>query len=213
MFDVAVLLLVGYSCCWNIFYFAFPFDPGEALVIGNLIVEYIFVLDFFLNFFQGFRHPETYQNITDLKEIALRYFFGWFFIDLASIFPFQLFFKDDKSSKAVKLARLARLPRLGKLIDVSKIKKLLRSFGEQNNDKQILKQYLQLYAYKVFRLIILAFTITYFLGCTWFFISETEFADTCTMDMIDAGHKDCYIQEGTEHLPTPVVRYSNTWYR
>jgi len=122
--------MVGYSCSWNIFYFAFPFSPGLGLEYFNLFVEYIFILDFFLNFIQGFRHPETYQNITDLKEIALRYFFGWFFIDLASIFPFGLFFQDNKSSKAVKLARLARLPRLGKLIDVSKIKKLLRSFGE-----------------------------------------------------------------------------------
>lgn len=136
MFDVFVLLLVGYSCCWNIFYFAFPIDPAPLLDYWNLIVEIIFILDFILNFFQGFRHPETYMNITDLKEIALRYFFGWFFIDLASIFPFQFFLKNDKSSKAVKLARLARLPRLGKLIDVSKIKKLLRSFqGNQNNDK------------------------------------------------------------------------------
>lgn len=108
--------------------------------------------------------------------IAVKYFFEWFIIDLLSIFPFQFFFRDEKSSKALKLTRLARLPRLGKLIDVHKIKKLLKSFqGDTNDDKQILKQYIILYAYKVFRLILLAITITYFLGCIWFFISEDDY--------------------------------------
>jgi len=88
MFDVMILLLVGYSCCWNIFYFAFPIVPGDLLKVLNNVVEYLFVLDFILNFFQGFRHPETYENITDMKQIGLRYLMGWFFIDLASIFPF-----------------------------------------------------------------------------------------------------------------------------
>ena len=62
--------------------------------------------------------------------IAINYFWGWFWIDLISIFPFQIFLKSgaQDSAQTVKLARLFRMPRLGKLIDIDRIKKLMKSF-------------------------------------------------------------------------------------
>ena len=62
-----------------------------------------------------------------------------------------------------------------------------------------------LYAYKVFRLIILAFTITYFLGCTWFFISDGEYHESCKEVNHDIG---CWTPPDL-----PDVIYNNqTWY-
>lgn len=55
-------------------------------------VDCIFGVDIVLNFVQSYRHPETYENITDLKQIAKNYTFkGWFVIDFVSTFPFSLF--------------------------------------------------------------------------------------------------------------------------
>jgi hypothetical protein len=130
VFDIWVLLFVGYSCIWNILVFAFTFTPGLGLKYLNVATEVIFYLDFFLTFFQAFKNPDTYEVIDDFKQIAINYFWGWFLIDLVSIFPFTLFLNSEAQDQAqtVKLARLFRMPRLGKLIDVGKIKKLLKSF-------------------------------------------------------------------------------------
>jgi hypothetical protein len=110
--------------------FAFTFTPNSKLDIFNLIIEFAFQLDFFLTFFQAFKHPETYEVIDDFKQIAIKYFWGWFTIDLISIFPFTLFLNSGSqdSAQTIKLARLFRMPRLGKLIDINRIKKLLKSF-------------------------------------------------------------------------------------
>lgn len=65
------------------------------------------------------------------------------------------------------------MPRMGKLIDINRIKNVLKSLGgNNNNDEEIVKQYQILYLYKLIRMIIIAFIITYFLGCIWYFISE-----------------------------------------
>jgi len=48
-----------------------------------------------LNFVQSYKHPDTYENITDLKLIAKNYVFkGWFFIDFIAVFPFTIFFNQ-----------------------------------------------------------------------------------------------------------------------
>lgn len=135
-------------------------------------MENFFRLDFILNFLQAYRHPDTYENITDLKLIALNYLFTWFIIDFLSLFPFEVFMGDSKDSTTFKLLRLLRMPRLSKLIDTGRVKKILKAFqGDTSNDKAIVKANLSLYVYRVVRLIIIALVITFFLGCLWFRIS------------------------------------------
>ena len=99
------------------------------------MVEAFFYLDFLLNFFQGYRNPDNNENVKDMKLIAYKYFFGWFFIDLISIFPFVTFM-GKSSGNATKLIRLTRIPRMMKLIDVTKISKLIKSvYGDTTNDQ------------------------------------------------------------------------------
>jgi potassium channel len=128
------------------------------------IVEFFFVCDLVFNFFQEYKDPETYENIREHKKIALRYMFrGWFFIDFVSVFPFVAILQQD--ALITKLFRLFRLPRLIKLIDISRFNQLLRSFFESSSrDERIVAQYMLMYFYKIFRLIIIAIIITYFLG-------------------------------------------------
>lgn len=40
--------------------------------------------------------------------------------------------------------------------------------SNQSRDEKIVAQYMMLYVYKIFRLIIIAIIITYFIGCIWF---------------------------------------------
>jgi len=65
------------------------------------------------------------------------------------------------------------MPRLIKLIDIVRFNKLLKSFETKNsNDQTILNQYFILYMYNIFRLIVLAIMITYFIACFGFYISN-----------------------------------------
>jgi hypothetical protein len=135
IFDVIVLLLVGYSCVTNIYYVAFSQPTSNLANIIYWVVEIFFYLDFILNFFQGYRNADNNENIKDFKLIAYKYFFGWFFIDAISIFPFN-FFMSKSTGNATKLIRLTRIPRMMKLIDITKISKLIKSvYGETTNDQ------------------------------------------------------------------------------
>jgi len=125
-------------------YFSFPINEEsriyKQLEYFHLLVEFIFISDFILTFFQAFQHKETYEIITDYKKIAINYVNGWFIIDLVCIFPFQFILVDPSQAQTVKLARLCRIPRLAKLINVERFKSILKSFEkEQGDDKVIMK--------------------------------------------------------------------------
>tara|TARA_B110000305_G_C19434483_1_gene638097 strand:- start:1117 stop:1947 length:831 start_codon:yes stop_codon:yes gene_type:complete len=157
------------------FAFAFDFETPNLIIVVDEIVENFFRLDFVLNFLQAYRHPDTYEKIIDLKLIALNYLFTWFVIDFLSLFPFDLVLASSLDPQTFKLLRLLRMPRLSKLIDTGRVKKILKAFqGDTTNDKAIVKANLSLYVYRVVRLIIIAFVITFFLGCLWFRISLTQ---------------------------------------
>ena len=63
-------------------YFSFPINEEsriyKQLEYFHLLVEFIFISDFILTFFQAFQHKETYEIITDYKKIAINYVNGWF---------------------------------------------------------------------------------------------------------------------------------------
>lgn len=176
IFDIMMLFLVAYSCFTSVFYVAFDSPKNTPQITFDWMVEGFFFTDLIFNFFQEYKDPETYENVRNHKKIAKRYIFkGWFFIDFISVFPFVSIFKNN--ALLTKLFRLFRLPRLTKLINTSRVNQLLKSFLENSSrDERIVAQHIVMYCYKIFRLIIIAIIITYFLGCFWYFISE-EFND------------------------------------
>lgn len=70
LFDVFILFLVAYSCISNMLFVSFR-DKNHVQTDSELltywVVEYFFYLDFILNFFQGFKDPDTLENIFDIK--------------------------------------------------------------------------------------------------------------------------------------------------
>lgn len=70
IFDVLILLLVGYSCVMSMFYAAFSTIDDHIIIIIDQVVEGFFWMDFVLNFLQSYKHPETYEIVKDLKSIA-----------------------------------------------------------------------------------------------------------------------------------------------
>lgn len=119
---------------------------------------------------QSYTHPETQDEIYNYKEIAKNYVFrGWFLIDVVAVFPFETFMSQGKLAK---LLRLFRLPRLFKLFSMQRFKKLMKSLAKNSQEEKIQLMTQIEYTYKIFRLIIVAVTVTYFIGCFWYLISK-----------------------------------------
>ena len=113
----------------------------------------------------------------DHKKIARRYIYsGWFFIDFAATFPLN--YVTSSNVLWVRLFRLFRLPKLIKILDLSRFNRLLRSFFESSTRQdRIVAQYILMYSYKIFRLIIIAIIVIYFTGCVWYLISTNVNVD------------------------------------
>jgi len=162
MFDVFILMLVGYSCITNLYVTAFSVDKTTSDEVIFWIVEVFFYFDFGFTWMMGYRDPETLECVWTFREIAMNYLHGWFFIDFISIFPFQIFVPPESGS-ATKLLRMPRMLRLGKLLDIKNVKRLMKAFqGEAESPDDIIKLFDNLFVYKLWRLLIVLTLLTYF---------------------------------------------------
>lgn len=192
--------------CWvDDLSFAFSPTLDSGLVIFEIIVEVCFGMDIILRFFHEFQDPETHEIIHDVKQISYKYVCSWFPIDLIAIIPLaeilKLFGSQENQQYAVliKLFRIVRLPKFMRLLDTSKFDLLLDSIlekepknpqEEKSRQEKMNIKYISRYAYKVFRLILIALMLTYFLGSFWYFMvsimprddSQPNFISKNTLD-------------------------------
>ena len=109
--------------------------------------------------------------VTSRKYIAMNYFQTWFFIDLVSIFPFDIIgLVVDSSTSNMKVLRVVRCMRLFKLIRLLKtsstIQKFIRHYGIQNSTVSLLN------------FAIAVVVISHWLSCAWMLIPKVEGAET-----------------------------------
>ena len=68
-----MLLLVCYSCIFNVIVVTFQTDSFDSFDIPNRCIEAFFYFDLILNFFQAYKNPETFQEVQNFKLIAYKY--------------------------------------------------------------------------------------------------------------------------------------------
>ena len=101
---------------------------------------------------------------------------GSFLLDFVAVFPLSAIVGTQ--TLLAKLLRLFRLPRVLKLIDISRFTKLIKSITENmQREERIVALFMFMYIYRIFRLVVIAFFITYFIGCFWFMISDNLNSD------------------------------------
>ena len=137
------------------------------------MVTLFFSADFIFNFMQEYQDKETFVRIRDHKKIIAKYAkSGQMILDFVATFPFSYFLGDD-----LIFTRLVRLTRLSKLIaifDISRMKRIIKSYYENSTRSDRLQsQYMVMYSFRIFRLVIIASLITYMIGCAWWGISIT----------------------------------------
>ena len=124
----------------------------------------MFWMDLLLNFFQGFKSPETFKMVRRPRKIAYNYVCkGWFIIDLITVFPFGMLFPSDGAAQS-KWFVLLGAPRIMKVIDIFRFNKLLKVLLSKGSHTT---QYNVFYAYRMYRDIIIsciyAIIITFFI--------------------------------------------------
>ena len=150
-------------------------DTGVFVFFSmDLIFSKYLKLHLLLDFMMEYRDEETFLPVRDHKRIAKKYIYsGWFFVDFASTFPVSMVMPSASSVLWVRLFRLFRLPKLIKILDLSRFNRLLRSlFENSTRQDRIVSQYILMYTYKIFRLVIMAVIIIYFVGCIWYLVSQ-----------------------------------------
>ena len=106
----------------------------DTLYVINSIMNLIFMIDIFVQFFLPVLDPKTKELIRDHRILARKYFRGWFAIDLFTVLPFDtltmvapdLFGADCGSGnatliKGIKLIRILRLFKLLRMLRASRI--------------------------------------------------------------------------------------------
>lgn len=126
--NITIILLLAYTSTVVPFQVAFINHDSDFATILNYLVDLLFGVDIFVNFFSAYEMRNQKKEIR-LKKIAYEYLTGWFFLDLLATFPTQMILESEEKNQGVnKLARLARIPRLYRLTRVIRIFKIFKLF-------------------------------------------------------------------------------------
>ena len=130
-----------------------------------------------------YKDEETFVKVRDIKKIAIRYAkSGWMLVDFLATFPFNLLFEDAVYTRMIRLSRLSKMVAI---LDVSRVQRMVKSyFDKSTRADRIQTQFILIYNYKIFRLIIIVFMITYLIGSFWWLIVK----NVNNIEDVDAGN-------------------------
>lgn len=90
MWQTFLIVLVVYTAWVSPFEFGFVNRPRGALAITDNIVNGFFFIDIILTFFVAYLDKATYLLIDNRRQIARKYVFSWFVLDVVSTIPNEL---------------------------------------------------------------------------------------------------------------------------
>jgi hyperpolarization activated cyclic nucleotide-gated potassium channel 1 len=124
LWDILMSFILVISCILTPVDLAFPLIRENTLSynIFLYILDFLFLIDIIVAFFSAFEDFDLKIN-DNLKDIAINYLKGWFFIDFISIFPIDLIFiyLDINIGGYNKVFRILRMGKLQKLARVLKM--------------------------------------------------------------------------------------------
>ena len=121
--DMWVTVILIFSCLIIPYRIAFIQEEEIAWRIAMWVIDSFFLIDIIVNFMSAYFDDEL-QEIDEYKMIAKRYIYGWFAIDLLSIFPFELVLESSNINglvRFVKIGKLSKLVKLTRLVRIFKI--------------------------------------------------------------------------------------------
>ncbi|GAA51328.1 potassium voltage-gated channel Eag-related subfamily H member 8, partial [Clonorchis sinensis] len=136
---------------------------AKNLLICDIIVELLFIIDILLNFATTYV-SKSGQVVYQIREIAIHYLRGWFFLDLIAAIPFDFIDTVDVREtdgfrngvgQWIQLLKMARLLRLARLF-------------------QKIERYSQYSTIILGLLMCMFFLIAHWFACGWYWIGRLE---------------------------------------
>lgn len=106
-----------FTCLSTPLYISFHTPPEDGIdtwTTINVIVDIFFAVDIIVNYFSAF-YDDDYSIVENIKDIARYYFFGWFFIDLCAIIPFDSFSSSTAEEGDANINAMVRIAKLGRM--------------------------------------------------------------------------------------------------
>lgn len=155
--DIIIIVLAIYNSI--VIPVEIAFNPPELASAGEITIEslinLVFFIDIFLNFRTTYISDVNGDEIFDFKKIALLYILsGRFILDVLSSLPFNAM---DSSSDILPILGMLKLAR------VSRVNVVIRNLNMRADTKALLK---------VLWLIFFLFFYTHIIGCLWFYIVQ-----------------------------------------
>mmetsp|Transcript_6635 Transcript_6635/g.16576 ORF Transcript_6635/g.16576 Transcript_6635/m.16576 type:complete len:559 (+) Transcript_6635:423-2099(+) len=178
VWDIVVLVLMIFVIIVTPFQIAFLPEsnkPVHGLFWVDRLVDVLFCVDIIINFRLAFFNEEGIVEVNP-KKVFKRYFFGWFFIDLITVLPFDLVVtvvtEEDASSLGgssglLRFPKLLRIFRLLKLVKIFRVLRLSRIFRRWETSMSF--KYGQVQIVKFFAMILV---VSHWNACL-FFLTET----------------------------------------
>jgi hypothetical protein len=177
MWNATMVVLI----LWNIIILpidlAFQVQAGTAWEPLELVFDFFFVFDCFMNFFTPFGRKPTKLDISawEIRRplIVRNYASGWFLIDFISSIPLNLIFMfnqaptttTDGDNPNLDILRTAKVGRLLKNVRILRIGRLVKLFGKSVLGAEIIN------TWRIVRLLLLFALMAHTLGCLYYFIS------------------------------------------
>ncbi|KAL4459424.1 hypothetical protein ABPG74_018037 [Tetrahymena malaccensis] len=166
IWDVFVILMVFYSCYTSYLWASFWPQGFEQYYYIEIMIEIFFLVDMIVNFLTSYLiNYETKEITYSVVDTSLNYIKKGFIFDALAIFPFNLIFPQAN----LKLLQMIRILRFFRMTDENAICEKLNILIDNINPRDKVKvQYTSRYIYRIFRFILIGFSIAFFLACAWY---------------------------------------------
>lgn len=137
VWDIFMSFILVLSCILTPVDLAFPSirDDIYSYNVFLYFLDFLFLCDIIATFFSAFEDFDLKIN-DNLKDIAINYLKGWFFIDFVSIFPIDLIFSYTEINIG-GYNKIFRVLRMGKLQKLARVVKMLQSMEDNENMKKL----------------------------------------------------------------------------
>lgn len=112
--DILILFLLIWTATVVPYNIAFLPDRSSSWVVVDFLMDICWFIDIVLTFFTAIKIPATTRYIINKRELANRYFRGWFTLDVITTIPWSLieYFTKSGNGGSLRLLRLFRTLRV-----------------------------------------------------------------------------------------------------
>lgn len=167
LFDLFIGVLIFISLIIVPYRIGFQIETTDAYFWADVVMDTLFLVDIAIRFNTAYQDEKSEMLVLDREKIAKNYLKLWFWIDLASSFPFGIIADaiGNDSLLSLRFIRIVRLSRLFKLVRLAKLKRLQKQFEELDLSPNLVN---------MFSLIFQITFVAHVMACFWFYLSTKD---------------------------------------